>query len=135
MDLSTTYLGLKLTNPIVPSAGPLSRSLDGMRRLEDICVIQGMIKLVLYDPREGSPTKGEIDEFFIGVHNPLLVQVPNEIYHGWKCISEEEAIILNVPTEVYIHDAPDDAHGLWCLWNYTAREAQHFQWQMSSRGG
>ncbi len=35
MDLSTTYLGLKLKNPIVPSAGPLSRSLDSMRRLEE----------------------------------------------------------------------------------------------------
>ena len=43
---------------------------------DHICAIQGMIKLVLYDPREGSPTKGEINEFFIGVHNPLLVQVP-----------------------------------------------------------
>jgi len=35
MDLSTTYLGLKLNNPIVPSAGPLSHTLDGMKRLED----------------------------------------------------------------------------------------------------
>ncbi len=35
MDLSTTYLGLKLKNPLVPSASPLSRTLDGMKRLED----------------------------------------------------------------------------------------------------
>jgi dihydroorotate dehydrogenase (fumarate) len=35
MDLSTTYLGLKLKNPIVASASPLSRSMDSMRRLED----------------------------------------------------------------------------------------------------
>jgi dihydroorotate dehydrogenase (fumarate) len=35
MDLSTTYLGLKLANPVVPSASPLSQSLDGIRRLED----------------------------------------------------------------------------------------------------
>ena len=40
--------------------------------------------------------------------NPLLVQVPNGIYHGWKCISEEEAIIINVPTEVYVYNAPDE---------------------------
>jgi dTDP-4-dehydrorhamnose 3,5-epimerase len=67
-----------------------------------------MIKLVLYDAREGSQTKGEINEFFIGIHNPLLVQVPNGIYHGWKCISEEEAIIINIPTEVYAYSAPDE---------------------------
>ncbi len=35
MNLETTYLGLKLKNPIVVSASPLSRSMDSMRRLED----------------------------------------------------------------------------------------------------
>lgn len=35
MDLSTTYLGIKLKNPVVVSASPLSRSMDSMRRLED----------------------------------------------------------------------------------------------------
>ena len=35
MDLSTTYLGMKLKNPLVASASPLSRSMDSMRRLED----------------------------------------------------------------------------------------------------
>ncbi|MBS4028535.1 MAG: dihydroorotate dehydrogenase-like protein [Ignavibacteriales bacterium] len=35
MDLSTTYLGLKLKNPIVPSAGPLSHSIDSMKQMED----------------------------------------------------------------------------------------------------
>lgn len=34
-DLSTTYMGIRLKNPIVPSAGPLTRTLDGVRRLED----------------------------------------------------------------------------------------------------
>ncbi|MGB5873081.1 MAG: dihydroorotate dehydrogenase-like protein [Bacteroidota bacterium] len=34
MDLSTTYLGLNLKNPIVPSASPLSHTLDSMKRLE-----------------------------------------------------------------------------------------------------
>ncbi len=35
MDLGTTYLGLKLKNPIVPSASPLSHDVDGIRALED----------------------------------------------------------------------------------------------------
>src|SRR4030095_649499 len=35
MDLSTTYLGLKLQHPVMPSASPLSQSLDSIRRLED----------------------------------------------------------------------------------------------------
>jgi dihydroorotate dehydrogenase (fumarate) len=35
MDLSTTYMGLKLPHPVVPSASPITETLDGVRRLED----------------------------------------------------------------------------------------------------
>jgi len=35
-----------------------------------------MVKLVVFDPREGSSTRDEVNEFFIGDRNPLLVQVP-----------------------------------------------------------
>jgi len=79
-------------------------------RLQDdhVTVVFGMIKLVLYDAREGSPTQGEIDEFFIGEHNPLLVKVPRGVTHGWKCISETEAIIINLVTEPYNYEHPDE---------------------------
>ena len=35
MDLKTTYMGLELTSPIVPSASPLSQSVDKVRKMED----------------------------------------------------------------------------------------------------
>ncbi len=35
MDISTTYLGLKLTSPIVPSAGPLSQDISNLKMMED----------------------------------------------------------------------------------------------------
>ena len=35
VDLSTTYLGLHLRTPLVPSASPLSQEIDGIRRMED----------------------------------------------------------------------------------------------------
>ncbi len=44
MDLSTTYMGLKLKNPIVPSASPLSRHVDNVKRMEDA----GAAAVVLY---------------------------------------------------------------------------------------
>ena len=44
IDLSTDYLGLKLKNPLVPSASPLSRNLDTALRLEDA----GAAALVMY---------------------------------------------------------------------------------------
>ncbi len=44
LDLSTTYLGLKLQNPLMPSASPLSKSLDTLKRLED----HGAAAVVMY---------------------------------------------------------------------------------------
>jgi dihydroorotate dehydrogenase (fumarate) len=44
MDLSTTYLGLPLRNPLVASASPLSRTVDDVRRLADA----GVGAIVLY---------------------------------------------------------------------------------------
>jgi len=75
---------------------------------DNVAVVHGMVKLVLYDAREGSVTKGEVNEFFLGIHNPMLVQIPHGIYHGWKCIGCEEAIVINVPTEAYNQQKPDE---------------------------
>ncbi len=75
---------------------------------DHFAVVKGMIKLVLYDGRDDSPTKGEVNEFFLGEHNPLLVRIPKLVFHGFKCVSEQEAICINVPTEVYNYDQPDE---------------------------
>ncbi len=75
---------------------------------DNIACVQGMIKLVVYDSREGSPTIHEVNEFFLGVHNPTLVKIPANIYHGWKCVSQEEAVIVNLPTEAYDYQEPDE---------------------------
>jgi len=70
--------------------------------------IKGMIKLVCYDGREDSPTKGEVQEFFIGEQNPKLVVIPKRIHHGFKCISPETAYVINCPTHTYQYDKPDE---------------------------
>jgi len=75
---------------------------------DSVACVKGMIKLVLYDGRLDSPTLGEVNEFFIGEHNPVLIQIPKEIYHGWKCVSSEEAFIINAPTHPYNTNAPDE---------------------------
>lgn len=72
-----------------------------------ICV-HGMAKVVLYDAREGSPTRGQVNEFFMGTLNPILLRIPKGVYHGFKGISEEPALIVNVPTELYNYQQPDE---------------------------
>ncbi len=72
-----------------------------------VCV-QGMAKVVLYDRREDSPTYGQIDEFFVGERNPCLIKIPPLVVHGFKGIGEQTALIVNVPTELYNYDQPDE---------------------------
>ena len=82
---------------------------------DHFCVLVGMMKVVLYDDRENSPTKGDIDEYFMGVHNPMVLKIPSGVYHGFKCISDTEAMCLNIPTNTYNYTDPDEhrrpAHG------------------------
>ncbi|NQT81271.1 MAG: dTDP-4-dehydrorhamnose 3,5-epimerase family protein [Candidatus Aminicenantes bacterium] len=78
------------------------------KQTDNVTCIQGMIKLVIYDPREDSPTFKEINQFYLGIHNPLLVQIPPGVYHGLMCLSAEEAVIINIPSEVYDYEHPDE---------------------------
>jgi dTDP-4-dehydrorhamnose 3,5-epimerase len=78
------------------------------KQADNIACVSGMIKMALYDGRPGSPTFKEINEFYLGVHNASLIQVPAGVYHGWMCVSQEEAIIINVPTEMYDYKHPDE---------------------------
>jgi dTDP-4-dehydrorhamnose 3,5-epimerase len=78
------------------------------KQTDNVCCVKGMIKLVVYDARKESPTYKETMEFFIGDHNPLLIAIPPGIYHGWKCISPEESLVVSVPTEPYNYKEPDE---------------------------
>ncbi len=85
------------------------------KQVDNFVVVKGMMKIVLYDSRKDSPTFGKINEFFMGDYNPILLQIPAYVYHGFKCIGEEEAFVINCPTEVYNRQEPDEyrmpAHG------------------------
>ena len=78
------------------------------KQTDNFACVAGMIKLVLVDTREDSPTRGAVNEFFLGVHSPQLVQVPKLVYHGWKCIGVEPSLVVNVPDEPYNHADPDE---------------------------
>ena len=55
----------------------------------------GLIKFVLYDDREGSPTRGELQELFLGPENYQLVTVPPRVWNGFKGIGPDTAIVAN----------------------------------------
>ena len=61
-------------------------------------VVSGMIKLVLYDDREGSPTRHEIQEIFVGESNYVLIKIPPMVWNGFKGIGTQPAIVANCAT-------------------------------------
>lgn len=72
-----------------------------------VCV-HGMAKVVLYDSRENSPTKGYVNEFHIGLLNPMLIKIPPLVYHGFTAEGNQPALIVNFPTELYNYEQPDE---------------------------
>ncbi|MER3414790.1 MAG: dTDP-4-dehydrorhamnose 3,5-epimerase [Gemmataceae bacterium] len=58
----------------------------------------GRIKLVVYDDRADSPTRGSLAEIFLGPDNYSLVQIPPGLWNGFKGMSEPLALVANCAT-------------------------------------
>lgn len=65
----------------------------------------GKVKLVLYDNREKSPTKGELMELFLGSDDYFLVSIPPFVWNGFKGIGSEISIVANCAT---LPHSPDE---------------------------
>jgi len=62
-------------------------------------VISGRAKLVMYDLRESSPTKGVLQEVFFGEDNYVLVQIPPGIANGYKAFGDKLVVMANCASE------------------------------------
>ena len=61
----------------------------------------GDFELYLWDRRENSKTKGENMKIKAGASNPALVIVPPGVVHGYKCVSGEGGMSINLPDKIY----------------------------------
>ncbi len=78
------------------------------RQTDLFVVVSGMVKLPLYDARDGSPTRGELNEFFLGDDNFAALVVPPGVYHGYKTVGAKPALIVNFPDQLYDPSHPDE---------------------------
>ena len=65
--------------------------------LNYVCV-KGNVKLVLYDDRPQSKTRGIFQEVVLSKENYSLVTIPKKIWNGFKGLGENESIIANCLT-------------------------------------
>lgn len=80
---------------------------------DHFAVVKGMVKVALYDAREGSPTQGQVDEFFLGEQHSILLKIPVGVMHGYKTVGSEPSLLINFPTEPYDPQEPDEYRLPW----------------------
>lgn len=87
-------------------------------------VVSGRIKLVAYDDRDGSATRGEINEFFLGPDDYSLVMIPPGVWNGFKGMSEPNAIVANCCTHPHDPSRSErkEPHGSDIPYTWTVRE-------------
>ncbi len=77
------------------------------RSTDRLFVVKGLVRLAVFDGREGSPTHGQVNELLASEMSPGLLIVPPNLFHGWKNIGDSEAVIINMPENLYDYAAPD----------------------------
>jgi dTDP-4-dehydrorhamnose 3,5-epimerase len=77
------------------------------RQVDQMTVVTGLLKLVLYDAREGSPTRGRLNEIVMGEVAPRLVLIPPGVWHGFQAIGRE-TFCLHLNTEAWRPEDTDE---------------------------
>jgi dTDP-4-dehydrorhamnose 3,5-epimerase len=67
----------------------------------------GTIRIVLFDDRDGSPSRGWINELRFGSPRPALVVVPPGVWHGVQNIGDTPGLLLNLVDRAYRYEDPD----------------------------
>ena len=133
-ERGTIYHMLKSTDPHFSKFGEVYFStvypgvVKGWHRHQNMTLhyacIHGRVKLVIYDERDGSPTKGNLMELFLGPDNYSLVVIPPELWNGFKGMVAEQAIIadlIDIP-----HDQADstriDPHDNHIPYDWSVKE-------------
>jgi dTDP-4-dehydrorhamnose 3,5-epimerase len=92
---------------VVLEAGGISAWHAHERTIDRIFVNRGMMRLVLYDAREESPTRGLVNELRFGTVRPALVIIPPRVWHGIQNLASAESSVLNLVDRAYAYDDPD----------------------------
>lgn len=75
---------------------------------DHIFVVSGTLRVVLYDPREESPTKGAVNVFNVSNVRPTLLVVPPGIWHGVRNLSNAMTSFVNYFDRPYNYEDPDE---------------------------
>ncbi len=75
---------------------------------DHVFVVNGTLRVVLYDGRDDSPTRGGVNVFNVSNVRPTLLVIPPGIWHGVKNIGEGMTSFVNYFDRPYVYDDPDE---------------------------
>ena len=89
-------------------AGAISAWHMHEQQMDTFFVINGTIKLVLYDDRPDSSTRGELNVLYLSRMRPILTTIPPGIWHGLQNIDHSESSFINYFDRPYNYADPDE---------------------------
>ena len=101
-------LGIRHIICVTLAGGALSAWHGHQKQTDHFMVISGAMQAVLYDAREGSATKGELDVYNLSAARPALLVIPPGVFHGFKNWSNEPVMFNNFFDFEYNYDDPDE---------------------------
>lgn len=75
---------------------------------DQITIVSGQVYLVLVDSRHTSPTYREIQKIILTDQEPVLVQIPAGVWHGFKAMGAQPACLLHINSEPFNAQEPDE---------------------------
>jgi dTDP-4-dehydrorhamnose 3,5-epimerase len=70
-------------------------------------VLFGEMSIVMYDAREGSPTRGLVSTVVLSEYRRRLMSIPTGVWHANHNIGDRDVVCINFPTRPYDHESPD----------------------------
>lgn len=75
---------------------------------DNFVVVKGNSRVVMFDLRESSSTKSQVQEVFMGEKNPILLKIPPFVVHGITPEDGNPVYLINCPTYPYNYSEPDE---------------------------
>ncbi len=75
---------------------------------DNLIVVKGKARIGLWDGRKDSPTFGKTNEFVASGEKPTLLLVPENVFHGFSALGKAEAMLVNIPTNLFNYEHPDE---------------------------
>lgn len=83
------------------------------RQSDRLAYTQGTIRVVLYDLRPDSPTRGAVNVLDVGAANKVMLTIPPFVVHGVQNLGDQDTSFVNMPTRAYDPADPDKARIPW----------------------